>query len=375
MAESDGSLQPAGPYYKRRVSQANHPITFALVCALFTGVACSKHGKLAAPAAPLTPPTRLCSTNEAPPACRDVRGLEQLLDAEGSILGMSDTPSGAQGAKVLTLRAKLTGRETVLRTKWRPQSSGDLINEPRKELASYAVQKLFLSESEFVIPPTVAHCFPLAEYRKFAPDEPSSFEAADCVLGFESYWLENVRTVEKARETGLMAPGDGIWDAKLFDRDALYRNSVSSANVLTFVIRHGDAHNGQFLLESTRHGLRAFVVDNSVAFLSVPNPMLLFREDWGEIQVPRLPARAIERLRKLSDADFARLGTVTEFELRGRQLYPARTPSEPAIRDDRAMSWHGSRLRIGLTANEIALVRSRVRTLLERPDLPQLLAP
>jgi len=39
------------------------------------------------------------------------------------------------------------------------------------------------------------------------------------------------------------------------------------------------------------------------------------------------------------------------------------------------MSWHGSRLRIGLTANEIALVRSRVRTLLERPDLPQLLAP
>jgi hypothetical protein len=39
------------------------------------------------------------------------------------------------------------------------------------------------------------------------------------------------------------------------------------------------------------------------------------------------------------------------------------------------MSWHGSRLRIGLTRGEIELVQSRVRELLARPDLASIVEP
>jgi hypothetical protein len=133
------------------------------------------------------------------------------------------------------------------------------VNEPRKELAAYAVQKLFLDDTELVVPPIVAHCFPLAEYRAFVPDERASIDGTDCVLGFASYWLESVRTASAARQEGLLGgPGEGFWDAELFDKDAMYRRSVGNTNLLSYVIRHGDPHNAQFLIEQTPQGLRTY---------------------------------------------------------------------------------------------------------------------
>jgi hypothetical protein len=343
-----------------------------LALLLLTG-ACSHHRQLSAPAAPLSPPTRLCGAPDSvgSAACRSPREIEQLLDVEPAILGMADTPTGSQGAKLLTLKANGPRGSSVFRAKWRPQSSADLINEPRKELAAYAVQRLFLADDELVSPPTVAHCFPLEEYRLFAHDEPATFSVADCVLGFASYWLEDVQSVSAAHRDGALGSGEGVWDAARFDRDTLYRESVAKTNLLMFLIKHGDAHDEQFLLELTPKGARAFVVDNSIAFLSIPNPMLLIRKDWSNIQVPWLPKRAIERLRQLTDEDYARLGIVAELELKERQLV---TPSklERATSDGTAMSWHGSRLRFGLTSKEIDLVRSQVSTLLARPDLARL---
>lgn len=331
---------------------------------------CSQKSPLASPAAPLTPPTRLCAEGEEPPTCRTTPEVERLL-AEAELLGVADTPSGMQGAKVLTLEAEVKGRDVVLRAKWRPQNSADLINEPRKELAAYAVQKLFLKDAELVAPPTVARCFPLDEYRKFVPEAQASYPEVECVLGFLSYWLEGVKTVGSARKDGLLEQGSGIWDAQLFERDASYRSSVSNANLLTYLINHGDAHEEQFVLERTSHGLRAFVVDNSIAFRSIKNPMLLLRQDWSSIQVPRLGKHTVERLRALSDADYASLSTVAAFEKRDDELLQLRTwPS--GANDGAAMSWNGSQLRIGLTPGEIALVRGRVGDLLRRSDLPKL---
>jgi hypothetical protein len=336
---------------------------------------CSKHLPLAEPAAPLTPPSRLCSVGEQPPVCRSAREVEESMAGQTRILGVADTPSGMQGAKILTLQARAGARTIVLRAKWRPQSSADIINEPRKELAAYAVQKLFLDETELVAPPTVAHCFPLDEYRAFAADEKATFDKSDCVLGFASYWLESVKSVGSARRDGLLGAGEGVWDPKLFEKDAAYRHSVANTNLLTYVIHHGDAHNEQFLLEQTPRGLRTYVVDNSIAFKSIKNPMLLFREDWSKLQVPRLPKRTVERLRALTDEDFAGLATVTELERRGRQLVRASpAPSQPKS-DGSAMSWIGERLRIGLSQGEIELVRSRVRELLARPDLSTIVEP
>jgi hypothetical protein len=337
--------------------------------------ACKGPRPLAAPAAPLTPPSRLCAVGEQPPECRSARRVEELMSGPLEILGVAPTPSGQQDARILTLRSRLSGRDVVFRAKWRAQSTGGIVNEPRKELAAHAVQKLFLDETELATPPTVAHCFPIDEYRAFVPDERASFDGVDCVLGFLSYWLESVRTARAARQDGLLSGvGESFWDAERFEKDAMYRRSVANTNLMTYVTRHGDPHNAQFLLEPTPQGLRTYVVDNSIGFLSIKNPIYFIREDWSQIRVPRLPKRSIERLRALTDEDFASLATVTELERRGRQLAVVAKPA--AVKsDETAMSWQGSRLRIGLSHDEIALVQSRVRDLLARPDLARLLEP
>ena len=330
---------------------------------------CAKHIPLAAPAAPLTPPTRLCSGNEG--QCRNATDVEALFGGPLEIIGVTDTPGGMQGAKLLTLRGHDRWGDSVIRAKWRAQSTEDLINEPRKELAAYAVQKLFLDETEFVVPPTVAHCFALAQYRRFESAARSSFPSVNCVFGFLSYWLEDAQTVGAARAHGLLPAGAGIWDARLFERDPEYRDTVSNGNLLTYLINHGDAHEDQFVLQSTPRGIRAFVVDSSISFRSLKNPMLLLRQDWSELQVPALNQKSLDRLRRLTNSDFKRLGNVSELEVRAGVLVQA-LPREPLESDGTAASWRGSRLRVGLTRGEIELVSARTHDLLSRPDLAQL---
>lgn len=328
---------------------------------------CSKHLPLAPPAAPLTVPTRLCSLHESPPRCRSARQIEALLSATPQILGMADTPSGSQGAKILTLSGSDRGQKIVFRVRWRAQSTEGLINEPRKELAAYAVQKLFLSEQELVVPPTVALCLPLADYRRFAPREPAT-EGTDCVLGFASYWLEGVEDVEDAQKSGTLHPSSGFWDRQLFETDPVYRSSVSNVNVLTYLINHGDAHEKQFMLEKTPFGLRTYVVDNSIAFLSIKNPMMLLREDWSQIQIPTIPSSVVARLRALTVADLRSLSTIVELEKRDGQLVPSSSKLDPIPSDGHGISWQGDRVRIGLSNREIELVASRIRELLQRPE-------
>jgi len=346
-----------------------------MVVSSLAGTACSKHLPLAAPAAKLSPPTRLCATGDGGATCRSAHQVEQLLAGQLTLLGVADPPSGSQGAKLLTLRGVSAGTPVVFRVKWRPQSSDDLINESRKELAAYAVQKLFLDDAELVAPPTAARCLGLREYRAFAPSTEPTFAQIDCVFGFMSYWLEDVLTVRAAREHDVLAAGAGIMDAGRFDRDAVYRTSLANANLLTYAINHGDAHDEQFLLQKTNHGWRAFVVDNSISFQSIKNPMLLFREDWSKIQVPWLPKASIERLAKLTDDDYAALGNVAELERQERALVPVRNSERHAKSDGSGMSWSGNRLRLGLTKLEIELVKSRITELVARPDLAQLTRP
>lgn len=349
-------------------SPRNHLVRILACGALALG--CSKHVPLASAAAPLTPPTRLCGSAGAEADCRQATGVEQVLRGELELLGMADTPSGAQGAKLLTLRGKTDRGPIVLRAKWRAQSSGDLLNEPRKELAAYAVQKLFLDPSELVAPPTAAQCLPLDEYRKFEPAAEATFPGTECVFGYVSYWLESAQSVNHARKAGLMGPGSGIWDADLFARDQTYKESVARCNLLTYAINHGDAHDEQFLLEPTRHGLRAYVVDNSIAFRSIKNPLLLLRQDWSNIQLPWLPPRSLARMRRLIHEDFARLSTIAVLERDGDELRNVPLAREQES-DGTSLQWRGSLLRIGLTRGEIELVEARVRALLAKEPAAQ----
>src|SRR6478735_3295113 len=75
-----------------------------LVVSCLASAGCSKHLPLAAPAAKLSPPTRLCAIGDEASACRSARQLDELLAGPLTLLGMTDPPSGSQGAKLLTVR-------------------------------------------------------------------------------------------------------------------------------------------------------------------------------------------------------------------------------------------------------------------------------
>ena len=119
------------------------------------------------PAAPLTPPTRICTEAQPSSGCRAASVIDAALRApELVLLGAAETPQGRQGARMLTLALPAESGKLVFRAKWRAHSTLSSLNDPRRELGAYAVQRLFLEPHEYVVPPSVGHCFDLAEYRK-----------------------------------------------------------------------------------------------------------------------------------------------------------------------------------------------------------------
>ena len=64
-------------------------------------------------------------------------------------------------------------------------------NSPRRELAAYRVQHHFLEPDEFVVPPTMLRCLPIADHQNVIEDlEP--FGDGDCALGIVAFWVEDI---------------------------------------------------------------------------------------------------------------------------------------------------------------------------------------
>ncbi|NOY27115.1 MAG: hypothetical protein GXP62_14700 [Oligoflexia bacterium] len=118
-----------------------------------------------------------------------------LRDGQIRFLDGEPTSMGASGA--MKMRVGVTHPsvpdELVFDVKWRPASAklAGLNNSPRKELAAYALQKLFLHQDEWVVPPTVMRCLPTAPGRDLLVDRAVPRDI-DCVWGMLSYWLGNL---------------------------------------------------------------------------------------------------------------------------------------------------------------------------------------
>ena len=313
----------------------------------------------------------LCTDAARPAvACSPADQIEsRLRDPALRILGSASTPAGTQGAKLLTLAVPGAGGRAVLRAKWRALSSASLTNDPRKELGAYAVAKLFLEPHEYVVPPTAGHCFAIDQYRAIVDSEAEPmFEelGVRCVFGILSYWLENVDEPEGAREDGLWS-AEGIFDEKLFGTNGAYGKSVADLNLLTYLIHHADAHDHQFLVTKDPRSPRVYSVDNSIAFQSLKNPMLLFREDWSTLRVPAVSRRSVARLKRLRERDFAALAVIEQHRKVGEVLVPIAPESLIGPPGD-GVRWIGLGLQIGLTDAEIQGVRERANALIANVD-------
>ncbi len=225
-------------------------------------------------------------------------------------------------------------------------------NQPRYECAAYELQKLFLDEPEYVVPPTVARSVSLESYRAMAPRAEATFGNTESVLIVLQYWLWNVTA-------------DGVWDKDRFESDTLYARNFANMNLLTYLILHGDSNKGNVLISTTTSNPRLFAVDNGIAFK--------WREagdrgtGWRSLRVKRLPGKTVERLRALTREELDRhLLVVAQFRRADNQLITV-TPTEP-IHPGGGVRRNDEVMQLGLTKAEIGHIWGRIQDVLKKVD-------
>lgn len=233
-----------------------------------------------------------------------------------------------------------------------PRGGGTFNNQPRYELAAYRLQKLFLEPEEYVVPPTAIRCFPLDWYRsELDRRAPETLSGTGQVLVVLQYWLWGVT-------------GEGVFDEDRFGRDPAYARHLANLNVFTYLVRHNDANEGNFLLSENSDAPRLFAVDNGVAFDSEESNR---GYEWRRLRVDRVPRATVERLRGLSREKLLReLGVLVQFEPVGGGL-AAVDPGENLDPGDGIRHRDGV-VQLGLTEGEISDVWRRLERLLEEVD-------
>lgn len=238
-----------------------------------------------------------------------------------------------------------------IRVKWAaaPRGGDSFNNRPRYEIAVYELQKLFLEEEDYVVPPTVARAMPLDEYPREGAVI-STFSDTDAVVVLMQYWLSNVT-------------GEDVYDKNRLKSDSLYARHLADLNILTYLVRHADAGPGNLLISTVEGNPRLFAVDNGVTFGEISNRS----DDWRNLRCSRLPRGTVERLRAISEECLNRaLGVLVQFEVRDGQLVQV----EPTGNLDpgAGVRYEGNVIQFGLTNGEIRGVHDRLLHLLKELD-------
>jgi hypothetical protein len=302
----------------------------------------------AAPAAAPAPATAQQYYNILHPADEIEQRLERrpftVVDWRGS---------RAEGDR--TQRVLVSFEDSVIMlVKWAiaPRNGEAFNNEPRYEAAAYEIQKLFLDEPEYVVPPTVLRALPIAfVHEQITSARPTFSEAPGSVVVALQYWLMGVTP-------------QNVWDARRANTDDLYARHIGNFNILTYLIRHSDSNIGNFLISDAENNPRVFSVDNGVSFRSQESNR---GTTWRDLQVRRLPRHTVDRLRQITREELERtLAVLAEYEIHDGQLVAVERGPNPA--PARGVRRSRERIQFGLTAREIREVESRLRHLVRQVD-------
>ncbi len=266
----------------------------------------------------------------------------RIIDARGS---------RAPGDRTMRVALDLGGDTTLLAklAKAVPGAS-TFNNEPRYEMAAWAVQKLFLGPDEYVVPPTVMRAVPTDWLREYDESAAPTFDGTGSTLILLQYWL-------------LQVTPEGVWDKDRLETDSVYARHVANLNILTYLIRHNDSNKGNILISTYDANPRLFSVDNGLAFGSELSDR---GYEWRSMRVRRLPRATVERLRAITDADLQSLGVLVQFGRQGAMLAPA--PIGPNLNPRRGVRNEDGIVQLGLTVREISDLASRLRRLLKDVD-------
>ncbi|HUG42059.1 MAG TPA: hypothetical protein VMM12_16445 [Longimicrobiales bacterium] len=278
-----------------------------------------------------------------PAAAQDGNILEAVDSIEWKLReGVFDVVDsrGARFEGDRTSRAAMSFEDgAMMVVKWaRAAPGGEAFNnQPRYEAAAYELQKLFLDEPDYVVPPTVLRAFPVEWYRRLDPNSRPTFRGTASVLVALQYWLFNVT-------------GDDVWSEDRLATDTAYARHFGNLNILTYLIRHNDANQGNLLISRDPGNPRVFAVDNGLAFSSVTSDR---GADWRSVRVRRLSRATADRLRAITEADLTRaLETIAQFEV-GPDGVLTRVPATENLSSGRGIRQGEGVVQLGLTGREI----------------------
>jgi hypothetical protein len=294
------------------------------------------------------------------------RAEEVLRSAPFEIRSVQGAGAGVTGARKVDLIFEVAEsdedevylwemRGVELKAKPFPSPSLDgWNNNPRKEIAAYEVQKLFLEPRDYVVPTTLGRCVPLEIQSRYRSDVQPTVEGTTCVLVALSLWLQNV-TVP-----------DVFYDESRFVSEPAYAYAYGNFNLLTYLSEHRDNRKGNFLVSKDGRFPRAYAIDNGIAFGSwFYNWFIPSSYAWRKIVVPALPKSAVDHLRKTRRADLKRFSVLAEFRKNARGYLEAVPPSA-SLDPSRAVNVHDGVVQLGLTDDEIDDLWERIQELLER---------
>jgi hypothetical protein len=282
---------------------------------------------------------------------------ERLMQyAEFEVLSLEPAGSGTTRPEKGELLFPATGDRFSVKGKVAPSSLDGFNNSPRKEIAAWKLQALFLDPVDFTVPSTAMRCAPLAEWNERHDDDVATIPGTACVLWEAAIWMEDV-TVP-----------DELYEEEQFLNDVNYAYHLANFNIFAYLINLRDNRKGNVLVSKDDSNRRVFAIDNGVAFGTIwYNWFYPPTYSWRQIRVPALPQNSVDRLRKLQRADLDFLMVVSQLEADSEGILRSVDPGPP-IDPEEGATLDGTTVQFGLTRHEVDAIWQRIEALIEKVD-------
>ena len=299
-----------------------------------------------------------------PPKVIESRLPTDLDAMDFEVVSNKRTAQGTTGARVLKLTfPEAPGERKKVRFKWKEmprKTTADTKaleahnDSPRRQIAAYQVQKLFLDPEDYVVPTSLAFCVPLALTRIDKPrGSDPTLSGSNCVLGLIQVWLLDVES------------DDSLYEEARFVSDPSYAYYLANFNLFTYLVDFADPTRSNFMVSKEPNRRQVFAFDNDISFEEFFR--LPFIARWNVIFVSALRRESIERLRKLRREDLDRFGVVAQMQKDKRGIYRSVPPGEN-LSPNTGVRISGDSIQLGLTKFEIEAVWKRIQNLLARVD-------
>ena len=299
-----------------------------------------------------------------PPKVIESRLPTDLDAMDFEVVSNVRTAQGTTGARSLKLDfPEAPGDRKTVRFKWKEMprkttADGKALeahnDSPRRQIAAYQVQKLFLDPEDYVVPTTLAFCVPLALHGEDSPrpSEPT-LPGSSCVLGLIQVWLLDVES------------DDSLYEESRFVSDPSYAYYLANFNLFTYLVDFADPTRSNFMVSKEPSRRQVFAFDNDISFEEFFR--LPFIARWNVIFVSALRRESIERLRKLRREDLDRFGVVAQLQKDKGGIFRSVPPGEN-LSPNTGVRISGDSIQLGLTKFEIEAVWKRIQNLLARVD-------